>query len=131
MADEGRVNDGGWECPLGHSHQPCMVEFMSFLHGAHDHEANHQFTREELLEIEEAVAEGSADHIAEEVGDLLFAAAQLARKAGVDAEESLRLANLKFAGRFQAMEAAAAADGSRLQGEDMARLEARWVVAKG
>ena len=66
----------------------------------------------------------------EEVGDLLFACAQLARKAGADAEESLRLANVKFAGRFQAMEAAARAEGSSLAAEDMERLEARWVAAK-
>ena len=87
--------------------------------------------REELGEIEEALASGSAEAVREEIGDLLFAVAQLARKAGADAEEALRLANLKFAGRFQAMEAAAKADGSDLREEDMQRLEARWVAAKG
>ena len=86
--------------------------------------------REELDEIEGALAEGSPEAVQEEVGDLLFACAQLARKAGADAEESLRLANLKFAGRFQAMEAAARAEGSSLSDEDMIRLEARWVAAK-
>ncbi len=86
--------------------------------------------REELDEIDEALAGGSIDHVREEVGDLLFACAQLARKAGVDAEESLRLANRKFAGRFQAMEAAARAEGASLNAEDMDRLEARWKKAK-
>ena len=86
--------------------------------------------REELDEIEGALAEGSPEAVQEEVGDLLFACAQLARKAGADAEESLRLANLKFAGRFQAMEAAARAEGSSLSDEGMIRLEARWVAAK-
>lgn len=86
--------------------------------------------REELDEIDEALAEGDIEHVREEVGDLLFACAQLARKAGVDAEESLRLANRKFAGRFQAMEAAAAVDGSSLAGEDMDRLERRWKAVK-
>lgn len=86
--------------------------------------------REELDEIDEALADGSLEAVQEEVGDLLFAMAQLARKAGVDAEESLRQANLKFAGRFQAMEAAARAEGSSLPAEDMDRLEKRWVVAK-
>ena len=86
--------------------------------------------REELDEIEDALGEGSPEAVQEEVGDLLFACAQLARKAGADAEESLRLANLKFAGRFQAMEAAARAEGSSLSDEDMIRLEARWVAAK-
>ena len=86
--------------------------------------------REEIAEIEGALAEGDSVEIQEEVGDLLFAAAQLARKAGVDAEESLRLANRKFAGRFQAMEAAARAEGTDLRAEDMQRLEARWQAAK-
>ena len=86
--------------------------------------------REELDEIDEALAGGRIEHVREEVGDLLFAMAQLARKAGVDAEESLRQANLKFAGRFQAMEAAAAAEGSSLAAENMDRLETRWEAAK-
>lgn len=86
--------------------------------------------REEIAEIEGALAEGGRTEIQEEIGDLLFATAQLARKAGVDAEESLRLANRKFAGRFQAMEAAARAEGTDLRAEDMRRLEARWQAAK-
>jgi len=86
--------------------------------------------REELAEIEEALAANDPAAVQEEIGDLLFAAAQLARKAGADAEESLRLANRKFAGRFQAMEAAARAEGSDLRREDMDRLEARWRAAK-
>jgi ATP diphosphatase len=86
--------------------------------------------REELDEIEEALAAGSPQAVQEEVGDLLFACAQLARKAGADAEEALRQANRKFAHRFQAMEAAARADGSSLRGETMDRLEARWQDAK-
>jgi len=86
--------------------------------------------REELAEIEEALAGGDAGAVREEIGDLLFAAAQLARKAGADAEESLRLANLKFAGRFQSMETAARAEGSDLSREDMGRLESRWQAAK-
>lgn len=86
--------------------------------------------REELAEVEEALAAGDSGAVREEVGDLLFAAAQLARKAGVDAEESLRLANRKFSRRFQAMETAARAEGSDIAREDMDRLEARWQQAK-
>ncbi len=86
--------------------------------------------REEIAEIEGALAEGGTAEIQGEIGDLLFAAAQLARKAGVDAEESLRFANLKFAGRFQAMEASARAEDSDLREEDMQQLEARWLAAK-
>ena len=86
--------------------------------------------REEMLEIEEALADGSPDAVAEEIGDLLFAAAQLARKAGCDAEEALRLANLKFTGRFKAMEAAATVENSSLSHEGMDRLQQRWIAAK-
>ena len=47
MAD----NDDGWAYPVGQTYQPVMVEFMSFLHGAVEYEADHVFTRQELLEI--------------------------------------------------------------------------------
>ncbi|MDQ3990869.1 MAG: nucleoside triphosphate pyrophosphohydrolase, partial [Actinomycetota bacterium] len=79
--------------------------------------------REELGELEEAAAargagdvEGAAkDALEEEVGDLLFAVSALARKLGVDAESSLRSTIAKFGRRFEAMEAAARAEGVALQ----------------
>jgi MazG family protein len=58
---------------------------------------------EELGEIA-AVADGDDEQRAEELGDLLFAAANWARHLRVDPEESLRLANAKFERRFRAME---------------------------
>lgn len=57
---------------------------------------------EELAEI----ASASEDTLAEEVGDLLFAVVNYARKLNVDAEAALRDANVKFERRFRAMEAA-------------------------
>ncbi len=60
-----------------------------------------------LEEIEELSSAVSQDHVAEEVGDLLFAAANLARHHKVDPEAALRAANLKFERRFRAMEAMA------------------------
>jgi len=62
---------------------------------------------EELREVEEVTAGPSVEkaaRLAEELGDLLFAAANWARHLDVDAEEALRLANSKFERRFRAME---------------------------
>jgi len=59
---------------------------------------------EELAEIEEARDNNRPDHVAEEIGDLLFAVANLARHLGVDPENSLRAANRKFTARFREME---------------------------
>jgi ATP diphosphatase len=58
---------------------------------------------EELREID-ALSPDDRERRAEELGDLLFAAANWARHQGVDPEESLRLANAKFERRFRAME---------------------------
>src|SRR6202034_1231245 len=80
---------------------------------------------EELAEVREAAENHRAagNHGAppsqetiEEVGDLLFAAANLARKLGVDAESALRAANLKFERRFRAMERLPAARGQECSG---------------
>jgi len=62
----------------------------------------------------------------EEIGDLLFVAANLARHARVDVSSALRGANLKFERRFRRMEALAARDGLRLADLSLARQEAYW-----
>lgn len=60
--------------------------------------------KEELLEVEGAVAGGDQVEVAEEIGDLLFSCVNLARHLGVDSETALRTANRKFETRFAAME---------------------------
>jgi ATP diphosphatase len=59
--------------------------------------------REELAEVEAAVATDATAHITEEIGDLLFACVNLARHLGVDSEAALRSGNRKFERRFAQM----------------------------
>lgn len=80
--------------------------------------------QEELAEL--AAAPDDAARF-EEMGDLLFAAANIARKLGIDPETALAAANRKFEARFAAMEALA--DGS-IEGLDLEAQEALWQQVK-
>ncbi|MEO5820504.1 MAG: nucleoside triphosphate pyrophosphohydrolase [Vicinamibacteraceae bacterium] len=87
---------------------------------------------EETAEVRAALAEGDAAHVAEEIGDLLFAVSNLARKLELDPEALLRAANRKFATRFRAMEVRLADAGTPV-GSDAATLdvmEAAWQAGK-
>ena len=87
---------------------------------------------EELSEVRaasHALPEGSAE-IFEEIGDLLFAAANLARKLNVDAEAALRAANAKFERRFRGMESLAAKRGQVFSELDLAAQEDLWQAVK-
>lgn len=66
----------------------------------------------------------------EEVGDVLFVAANLARHAKVDPGDALRAANRKFEARFRAMEAMAAAEGREFSALDLAAQEQLWLRVK-
>ncbi len=85
---------------------------------------------EELAEL--ADAEQSADPAAidEEIGDLLFATANLARKLGVNPEEALRRANHKFEGRFATVEGEVRARGGDWSAFDLDTLDEFWALAK-
>jgi MazG family protein len=88
---------------------------------------------EEVNEIREVVAdEAHADHarLEEEVGDLLFAIANLSRKLGVEPETALRKANAKFSRRFTAMETRIGKAGRTMGGMSLEELEAEWQRAK-
>jgi len=79
---------------------------------------------EELAEVASATTD--ADR-AEEIGDLLFAVVNWARKLGVEPESALRAANAKFERRFRAMEAMAGKDFATL---DLDAKEALWTAVK-
>jgi ATP diphosphatase len=85
---------------------------------------------EEVGEVREALGGGSRAEIEGEIGDLLFAVANLARHAGVDPETALRGANAKFERRFAAIEQALAAAGRRPAEASLAEMEELWVKAK-
>jgi tetrapyrrole methylase family protein/MazG family protein len=82
---------------------------------------------EELAELREA--DGQA-HRAEEVGDVLMVAVNLARRHGVEAESALRAGNEKFRRRFGRVERAAAARGVALRDLSFDELDALWDAAK-
>jgi nucleoside triphosphate diphosphatase len=86
--------------------------------------------REELREVEDAVASGDGDKIEDEVGDLLFAVTNLARHLRVDPEAALRRTNLKFERRFHAIETALEAQGRTLEEASLDEMERLWVEAK-
>jgi MazG family protein len=69
-------------------------------------------------------------HLEEEVGDLLFAAVNVARFLGADPEIALKKANRKFQARFQWMESAAKAEGQRLADLPRERMEELWNLSK-
>ena len=86
---------------------------------------------EETRELAEALAEGDEDHIDEELGDLLFAAVNLARfRKGRSAEELLRASCRKFVTRFQKVEQMAARDGRTAAECSAAELEEYYQNAK-
>jgi ATP diphosphatase len=86
---------------------------------------------EEIGELRaELVAETRPAGIEEELGDLLFACANLARKLDVDPEAALRGANRRFERRFRAIEARLGADGRRPGDATLDELEALWQEAK-
>lgn len=86
--------------------------------------------REETDEVEESLEEGDPEAVFEEIGDLLFSVANLARHAGVDPEEALRRGTLKFERRFTAMAARLAAEGQALEDSALPAMEAAWQAVK-
>ncbi len=86
--------------------------------------------REEAVEIEREIESGDQVAARQELGDLLFAAVNLARHLDVDPEGALRAANLKFERRFAAIERALAAQGRSPEQATLAEMDALWDAAK-
>jgi ATP diphosphatase len=87
---------------------------------------------EEVAELRAALAQGEAasGQVAEELGDLLFTVANLARKLDVDPEAALAGTNRKFRRRFAAIERRLAEQGKRLGETTLEEMDALWEEAK-
>lgn len=81
---------------------------------------------EELGETKEALAAGDSAEVAAEIGDLLFAVVNLARKNGLDAESLLHAATNKFVSRFNRVEDELKATGKKLGEAGLEELDAIW-----
>ena len=86
--------------------------------------------REEVAELEAEIAAGDVDKAREELGDVLFVCANLARELDVEPEAALRTTNAKFVRRFRYIEAELNARGSSPEQSDLAEMDALWDAAK-
>lgn len=89
---------------------------------------------EEVGELKAALSSGPAsrnlEEVREELGDVLFVMANLARQLGVDPEAALQGANEKFTRRFEMMEEQARGRGVRIDSLNLDELDALWEAAK-
>ncbi|MEA2568192.1 MAG: tetrapyrrole methylase family protein / MazG family protein [Acidobacteriota bacterium] len=85
---------------------------------------------EELAEVHEAIASGDAAKVHDELGDLLFTIANIARKLNVNPEEALQSTNRKFTRRFESMERAVREQERNLDQLSLEEMDALWNDAK-
>ncbi len=85
---------------------------------------------EEVAELRAELPDAKPERLADEVGDLLFVLANLARKLDLDPEACLRQANLKFHKRFNAIEQTAASKGKTLAEMSLDEMESDWQKIK-
>jgi len=89
-----------------------------------------QKLQEEAAELVAASRAGDDSHVAQEVGDLLFVAVNVARFLGIDPETALRRSNEKFGRRFRYVEAGIKQQGRELRDASLAEMDALWNEAK-
>jgi nucleoside triphosphate diphosphatase len=85
---------------------------------------------EEIDELREAIEGKNPQNIHDEIGDLLFSIANIARKLGVSPEEALQSANRKFMRRFESMERSVRSEGRNLDQLTLEQMDALWDEAK-
>lgn len=85
---------------------------------------------EEIAEFRAAIASGDKAKIADELGDLIFAAVNIGRHVGADPEMALRGTNTKFRRRFAYIESSLADAGESLEAASLERMEDLWQAAK-
>jgi nucleoside triphosphate diphosphatase len=85
---------------------------------------------EEVSELREAIEREGRERAEEEMGDLLFSLAQLARQLEIEPESALRKANEKFSLRFEKLEHAFEERGESIHGATLEQMEAEWKVVK-
>ena len=85
---------------------------------------------EELGELAVEIAANDRAKMRDEMGDVLFVCANLARLLEIDPEDALRAANAKFTRRFNWIEQALAADGRNPERSDLAEMDGLWDAAK-
>lgn len=86
--------------------------------------------RAEIEEAERGTATSARDRLEDEIGDVLFAIANVARKLGIDAESAVARTNQKFRRRFAHIEDAARVGQTRLEDMSLEQMEALWQQAK-
>jgi tetrapyrrole methylase family protein/MazG family protein/ATP diphosphatase len=86
--------------------------------------------REETAELEAEIASGDRAKMRDELGDMLFVLANLARKLDIEPEDALRSTNAKFARRFRFIEQALAERGKTPDQSDLAEMDTLWNAAK-
>ncbi len=85
---------------------------------------------EEVVELKEAIQSDDAEHISEEIGDLLFVVVNLARRLDVEPETALKKTNRKFRRRFKFIENELDSSGKSLETANLAEMDALWDKAK-
>ena len=85
---------------------------------------------EEMRELRQAVAGGNTEEVEEEIGDVLFTLANIARKLEINPEEALQSTNRKFMRRFEAMERAVRDSGRNLDQLSLEEMDRLWDDAK-